>query len=470
MRKIKAAAITATMVGALTLAACSSNGSSGDASAEPDTAGGTAANQLTFMFRGGDYDKLAYEAAIDAFEEETGAEVKMIITDADQYATKLQAAIAGNKVPDVFYIEPGKMMGYVYAGVLADLTDYVGQDVIDNIWSFGTDAYRFNTETGERGNSADALYGLPKDVGPFGFGYNTVLFEKLGLEAPSADEPMTFDEFVALCKELTVDMDGDGELDHWGTGLNVVWNSQAFVWGAGADWISEDQKTVTVDTPEFADALQWFADLGLVEGVTPSVEQAQTLDTYQRWMAGELGFFPVAPWDIATYNEKAETDPENFGYDVIPYPVANEGDDWSTWLGSLGIAVSENSANKELAAQLATYLSTDLEAQKILAENKVQIPNLIDYATGEWIETDAPAAGWPANTKAFLEIAEEKGRPLPGVWTYTPEWYDNFWIGIENVVDNGSQTAADFVAGKQTEMQSLLDQSWIAADQAKVTG
>ncbi|WP_062517091.1 ABC transporter substrate-binding protein [Demequina gelatinilytica] len=469
MRKFRTAAITATMVGALTLAACS-GGTGGDTSGspEPDTAGGDAPNELTFMFRGGEYDKIAYEAAIDKFEQETGASVTMIITDADQYATKLQAAIAGNKVPDVFYIEPGKMMGYVYADVLADLTEYVPQETIDNIWSFGTDAYRFNTETGARGDSADPLYGLPKDVGPFGFGYNTVLFEKLGLEAPSADEPMTFDEFVALCKELTQSDKLDYET--WGTGLNVVWNSQAFIWGAGADWISEDQKTVTVDDPAFADALQWFADLGLVEGVTPSAEQAQTLDTYQRWMAGEIGFFPVAPWDIATYNSVAEENPDTFGYDVIPYPVANEGDDWSTWLGSLGIAVSENSKNKELAAQLATYLSTDLDAQKILAENKVQIPNLIDYATGEWIETDAPAAGWPANTKAFLEIAESKGKPLPGVWTYTPEWYDNFWIGIENVVDNGSQTAADFLAAKQPEMQQLLDQSWISADQAKAQG
>lgn len=467
-RKISAA-VAVTFAGALMLSACSSGGSSGNSSENPDTSGGDAPNELTFMFRGGEYDKMAYESAIAKFEADTGADVTMIVTDPDQYATKLQAAIAGNKVPDVFYVEPGRIQGYVYANVLADLSSYVSQDVIDNIWDFGTEAYRFNKETGERGNSADALYGLPKDVGPFGFGFNTVLFDKLGLEHPSLDEPMTFDEFVDLGKQLTVDMDGDGELDHWGTGLNVVWNSQAFVWGAGADWISEDQKTVTVDTPEFASALQWFADLQNVEGITPSTEQAQTLDTYQRWMAGEIGFFPVAPWDIATYNDKAANDPENFGYEVIPYPVANAGDDWSTWLGSLGIAVSENSKNKELAAQLATYLSTDLDAQKILAENKVQIPNLIDYATGEWIETDAPAAGWPANTKAFLEIAAEKGRPLPGTWTYTPEWYDNFWVGIEGVLD-GTQTAADYVAAKQGEMQGLLDMSWNDAEQAKANG
>ncbi|MFV0633936.1 ABC transporter substrate-binding protein [Demequina sp.] len=464
MRKKGLAAITATLAGALLLSACSSNAGED----EVDTSGGDAPNELTFMFRGGEYDKIAYEAAIEKFEADTGADVTMIVTDADQYATKLQAAIAGNQVPDVFYIESGRMQGYVYANVLADLTEYVDQATIDNIWDFGTEAYRFDKETGVMGEGA--LYGLPKDVGPFGFGYNTVMFENMGIEFPDTDEPLTFDEFLAICKQLTVDLDGDGELDQWGTGLNVTWNSQAFIWGAGADWVSEDQKTVTVDDPAFAEALQWFADLNLVEGVTPSAEQAQTLDTYQRWMAGEIGFFPVAPWDIGTYTQVATDNPDVFGYDVIPYPVANEGDETATWLGSLGIAVSENSKNKELAAQLATYLSTDLDAQKILAENKVQIPNLKDYAYGEWLETDAAAAGWPANVEEFLQIADEYGRPLPGTWTYTPEWYENFWIGIENVVDNGSQTAADFLAAKQPEMQALLDQSWVSAEQAKAAG
>lgn len=463
-------AVAVGIASALVLAACSSGTTGEGGEDQPDTSGGDAPNELTFMFRGGDYDKIAYETAIANFEEETGAEVTMIITDADQYATKLQAAIAGNQVPDVFYVEPGRIQGYVYADVLADLTSYVEEDVLDNIWEYGLDFYRFNAETGDRGQDGDPLYALPKDVGPFSFGYNTVMFENMGLEAPSPDEPLTFDEFLSLAKDLTVDLDGDGELDQWGTGLNVSWNSQAFIWGAGADWISEDQRTVTVDDPAFADALQWFADLGLVEGVTPSAEQAQTLDTYQRWMAGEIGFFPVAPWDIGTYNDVAANNPDVFGYDVIPYPVATEGDDTATWLGSLGIAVSENSKNKDLAAQLATYLSTDLEAQKILAENMVQIPNLKDYAYGEWLETDAPAAGWPANTVEFLRIADEYGRPLPGTWTYTPEWYDNFWVGIENVVDNGSQTAADYLAAKQPEMQMLLDQSWVSADQAKEQG
>ncbi|WP_226997257.1 hypothetical protein [Tessaracoccus aquimaris] len=57
------------------------------------------------------------------------------------------------------------------------------------------------------------------------------------------------DEFREIAKKLTLDADGDGKLDQWGTGLNVTWNLQAFAWSNGADWADAERKTVTVDTP-----------------------------------------------------------------------------------------------------------------------------------------------------------------------------------------------------------------------------
>ena len=37
--------------------------------------------------------------------------------------------------------------------------------------------------------------------------------------------------------------------------------------------------------------------------VTPTATQAQSLDTYQRWIKGELAFFPAGPWDLAKFND-----------------------------------------------------------------------------------------------------------------------------------------------------------------------
>ena len=129
---------------------------------------------------------------------------------------------------------------------------------------------------------------------------------------------------------------------------------QAFVWSNGADWLDKTNTKVTIDDPKFAEALQYFADMQNVYKITPSIEDAATLDTYQRWMKGELAFFPVGPWDLATY----ETLP--FDYDLIPYPAGSTGKA-ATFVGSLGIGVSSNSKSPEMRAKLVTYLTASPE-------------------------------------------------------------------------------------------------------------
>lgn len=444
------AGIATALVVASSAAACSSGGSGSDT----DT--------LTFMFRGGDDEKKAYQEAIDRFTEDTGVEVKMIVTSADQYAQKLQAAVAGNKVPDVFYIEQASLQSYVSSGVLMDITDQVAEQGVDldNIWPYGVDSYRFDGTV--QGTSEGRLYGLPKDIGPFAFGYNADMLEKAGIDRPDPDQPLTWDEWLTICQKLTQDTDGDGETDQWGTGLNVQWNSQAFVWSNGGDWTNEDHTQVTVDTPEFAEAIQYIADLTNEYGVTPNPEQAQTLDTYQRFMAGEIGFFPVGPWDMSVYNDL------DFEYDLMPWPVGKTGEP-ATWVGSLGIGVSNTSSQPEDAVKLATYLSTDETAQQTLIDANVQIPNRIDTAQ-EWAaEVEEDDTLKPTNRQEFLDIAEDYGREMPASFTYGAEWYDELWVGIQPVLD-GKQTAAEYLAEVQPRMQELLDQSNAQAEQAAAAG
>jgi multiple sugar transport system substrate-binding protein len=445
-KTLRAAALA--LAGALALTAGGSGGGSDDGG------GSGGGDSLTFMFRGGADEKAAYQAAIDKFTEDTGVEVQMTVTDADQYATKLQAAVSGNKVPDVFYIEQANLQSYVASGVLLDITDQVeeaGVD-LDNIWEYGVDSYRFDGTL--QGTPEGRLYGLPKDVGPFAFGYNKTMLEAAGIPLPDPDVPLTFDEFRDVAKQLTVDTDGDGALDQWGTGLNVQWNLQSMVWSNGGDWTNEDRTEVTVDTPEFAEALQYFADLTNVDGVTPSASEAATLDTYQRWMAGEIGFFPVGPWDVSVYNDL------DFEYDLIPWPAGSTGES-ATWVGSLGIGVSATSSNPDAAVQLATYLSADPDAQQTLVDANVQIPNLVDVAE-EWAA--APDAK-PANRQEFLDIVQDYGRAMPASFTYGAEWYDELWVNIQPVLD-GKQTAADYLAEVQPKMQALLDESNANAEMA----
>ncbi|WP_309065652.1 ABC transporter substrate-binding protein [Microbacterium sp.] len=406
--------------------------------------GGGDADTLTFMFRGNDAEKAAYTDAIKQFEKDNDVKVKVIMTTPDEYSTKLKAAITGKQIPDVFYIDPGSVQAYVRSGIIKDITDKVEETVdLDNVWEYGVDSYRFDGKLMGQG----AIYAMPKDIGPFSFGYNKTMFEAAGIPLPDKDKPYSWDEFIDVAKKLTLDTNGDGTLDQWGTGLNVQWNLQSFVWSNGGDWLNEDRTKVTVDTPEFAEALQFFADMSNVAKVTPSTTDAQTLDTYQRWMQGQIGFFPVGPWDVPTY-EKLD-----FEWDLIPYPVGSTGET-ASWIGTLGIAVSESSKNPDLATELAIYLSTDETAQQALVDAGVQIPNLKDMAD-EWVASSTLP---PSNKQEFLDVANDYGRALPGGNTYSAEWYDELWKNIQPVLD-GKQTAAEYLSDVQPRMQELLDKA-----------
>lgn len=410
---------------------------------------------LTFMFRGGTDEQAAYKKVVEQFEKDNpNVKVKIITTAADQYATKLKAAITGNSVPDVFYFDTGDLKAYVNSGVLLNLTQYIesNKDVnLDNMWKAGVDMYRYDGDLVGQGD----LYGMPKDLGPFALGYNKTMFEKAGIPLPDKDKPYTWDEFIKVNQELTKDTDGDGKIDQFGTGFNVNWSLHPLVWSNGADFIDSTKTKVTIDDPKFAEALQYFADMQNKYKITPSTEQAQTLDTYQRWMKGELAFFPVGPWDMSTYEKLP------FDYDLIPWPAGSTGKT-AAWFGSLGIGVSSKTKYPAEATALVNYLTASKEGMQMLVDAKVQIPNLQDMAA-EWAKDTSSK---PANKQEFLDIVNDYGRPMPANSTYNAEWYNLFFTDIQPVLD-GKISAADYVKQEQPKMQKLLDKAIEQEQKAK---
>lgn len=416
---------------ALLLAGCGNN-------SDAESSGDSGTTNLTFMFRGGPDEREIYEDVVKEYEADNpGLNVEVIATDPDQYMTSLQASISGNDVPDVFFLEQGSVMAYVDNNVLLDISDKVDELEVDldNIWEYGVDSYRYDGEQIGEG----PLYALPKDVGPFALAYNKDIFEESGLDMPDNDVPYTWDEFVEVGTELT-----NGE-DQWATGMNINWSIHSFIWSNGADWLSEDGTEVTVNTPEFAEALQYFVDIENEHNMTPSTEQAQTLDTYQRWLNGELAFFPAGPWDVSTFNDL------DFEYDLMPWPAGSTGES-AAFIGSLGIAVAQSSDHPDEAVELASYLSANVDGQQKLVDGLIQVPNLIDVAE-EWA---SDTENVPNNKQEYLDIVQDYGRNLPAARTYTAEWYDEFFINIQPVLD-GDRGVEEYLEEVQPKMQQLLD-------------
>jgi multiple sugar transport system substrate-binding protein len=434
-KKMFALTMTALMTTSIALAGCSGDGKSADGKVE-----------LTFMFRGNPEELKAYKATVKRFEEaHKDVKVTMVQTAPDQYDTKLKSAIAGRKVPDVFFYNPAQVKAYVNSGVLLDITKDVegSKDIkLEDIWQKGVDKYRYDGKALGKG----AIYGLPKDLGPFALGYNKTMFEKENVPLPDKDKPYTWDEFVKVAKKLTKDTNGDGKMDQYGTGFNANWALQPFVWSNGADWINEEGTKVTIDDPKFIEALQFFVDQQVKHKITPSIGETQTLDTYQRWMKGQLAFFPVGPWDMAAFKDQLK-----FEYDLLPWPAGSTGKA-SVCVGSLGIGVGSTTKHQKEATELAMYLSADQEGQQALVDAQVQLPNSMEIAK-DWVEDTSIQ---PKNKEEFLDLINDYGRGFPAEKTYTAEWYDEFFKNIQPVLD-GKTSVEDYVKKEQPKMQKLLD-------------
>jgi multiple sugar transport system substrate-binding protein len=435
--KKRSAAVAVFAAAALVLSGCSAAQS------------GSGDHKITFMGWGSDTEIAVFNDMISQYEDKfPGVTVDYITVPAADFQTKLQTMIASNKTPDVFYLAPENVMPFADSGIIADLSSYVEDNEVfdaDNVWAKALDMYRYDGTTPGVG----ASYGLPKDIGPFALAYNKDLFDAAGITAPDPEDPWTWDEFIAAAKTLTT---GSGDAKVYGS---APYSLESAVWSNGGDWLNADHTKVTVTDPEFVEALQWVADLSLVEGVVPTSEEESSLPSFQRFMDGKTAMMGVGPWNQGGFWADAK-----FTWDLMPWPVSPATGERAIWYGGIGFAVSNKSDDKEDASNLAAFLAFNEDAQRTNMEQGQAIPNLIDMTTNEYLTSDK----LPANKQEFIRIIEDYGRRATQTYTYNSEWFGLFNSNLASVW-TGEQTAEEYAASVTEEMQGMLDDG--IAEQAK---
>lgn len=400
--------------------------------------------EVSFMGWGNPTEKEVFDKLIKKYEEKfTNVKVNYVNVPPADYMVKLQAMVAGNKAPDVFYMPCDNFLPWVSSGKLEDLTPYLDKTTLfkkENVWQQAWERYSFDkgSKTLGKGN----VYALPKDVGPWAMVYNKNLFKEAGVAEPDPNKPWTWDEFRENAKKLTK---GEGANKIFGAGSFTL---ESAVWSNGADWLDPTKTKVTVDDPKFAEAMQFVADLTLVDKVAPNQEESKSLGAYDRFINGKVATFWMGPWDQPAFWKLG------FEWDLMPAPVSPKTGKSATWLGSMGFAVSPQSKHKQEAFDLAAFLSLDTEGQKANYEMGQAVPNLIDMAKGDFMKMDKA----PKNKQEFINIIEKTGRPTNGWYTYNTEWLDIFNQNAAKVWE-GKQSAADFCKEIQPKMQAALDKA-----------
>ena len=115
--------------------------------------------------------------------------------------------------------------------------------------------------------------------------------------------PTTWDGFLGLAKDLTYDSDGDGVMDHYGTGLRPASNPEQFLTLLNQNdgtILNEDWSAVTLDNEAGVEAAEFYVELSKYAWVTGEYLNSNlnilsmAIDTsagYYYWnkAAGEIG-------------------------------------------------------------------------------------------------------------------------------------------------------------------------------------
>ncbi len=251
--------------------------------------------------------ELPWNVVIEAFEEEY-PNIK-VTTEAvlwDDYQPKLINALQTNTAPDLtFNAETTWASAYQVDG-LVPMNDVYERINADYDYFEGCKA----------GYTVDGnTYCIPYiTLGELLF-YRPSMLEAAGLTEP----PKTWDEFVEYAEKLTVDTDGDGQIDQYGVGISAVRldlteNTYAALMATNGVDVFDEEGNPAINTPEHIAVLKLYGDL--YKYTSPAASGWGWGEVEMNWPAGTFALFPYpSPVLPAFFAE------ENYDIAAAPLPT-----------------------------------------------------------------------------------------------------------------------------------------------------
>jgi multiple sugar transport system substrate-binding protein len=406
------------LVVALTATGCTAGG---------DTGGPV---ELTFWHGYTEADGDVLEQIVADFNESQDDIV--VTTEINPWAviddTLLPALSAGNG-PDIVAMPAERLPVYADRGAFVALDDFYA-DPENNATDVNPGAVDMITVGG-------TAYGVPTGFVPLAVYYNKALFEAAGITEP----PATWDEWVEVAEQLTVDANGDGTPEQYGVVLpdhatvaNGLWPS--LFYGNGGD-IVEGGDTAVIDSPENLETLEFWQDAIVNGKISPTGVDGIEADGI--FSAGQAAMTIGGPWMVFIAADNG------IDYGIAPIPAGPEAQAASAIGVSMAITDTDDDAKAAAAQEFFAYFLND--------------ENSVAWSLGSgWppLRTSIPADAVAENpTVAALTAQAEFGRPLlPGVVQS---------VDVLTAVDELTQRAmagediATLLAEAQEKIQAALD-------------
>ena len=290
-------------------------------------------------------EKNAYEELWAQYEKNDNITVNFeAFSNASVMYEKLIPALVAGNGPDIFHVQPAWMAELVSLGAAQPL-----DDVVPSWTSFAAN------DVGEgildlMSANQDHYYCAPWNIVVLYLYCRADMFEAAGV-----DYPTTMDEFYDACKKLTLDTDGDGEIDQYGfamrgaSGGHTGWASLVFSADPDATYVRDG--AAAFNTEAVIEANQKFIDLYTEGYCPPSAITDGMQGIMQNFTTGVAAMFihHIGSYDSICEQVGAEN------VKVIPVPIGVSGKRFVTSDPS-NFCVNANSEHLEAATLFAEFM------------------------------------------------------------------------------------------------------------------
>jgi len=318
---------------------------------------------------------------------------------------KLTALSAAGTPADLTWV-PG-IPGFMKDDLLLDLTPYMESDPV-------LSSAQLTDPVKEALSWKDKLVALPRAVDAHVIFVNKDLLAKHGMDMPTKD--WTWDDFREMAKKAT-----DANAGEFGLAsgpFNYITTPQVYAVSNGLapnlNFMNEDWTQSLITDPNVRSAVQWYADLGWVDGSRPNEEQSGKagLDAngWGSWLSGKIAFDIMGTWEGNARKQGAQ-----FEWDVVPFPNGSAGSVGYNAISPIGILKGSPHAD-EAAKFLSWLLSAD--GQRVLMSDG-NIPLTADPQLWEEV---SQSGGWEGKNIREAVQANSWMRTVVGEEKYIQWW------------------------------------------------
>ncbi|MGO4354882.1 sugar ABC transporter substrate-binding protein [Rhizobium sp. RAF36] len=389
----------------------------------------SAAEKIEMWVRSGIGD--AFKKVVEAYNSSHENQVVATEVPFSELVQKYATAIAGGQAPDALSMDLIYTPAFAAAGQLEDLTDWAKKLPYFN--SLSPSHVRLGTYQ-------DKIYGLPLSVETSVFAWNKDLYKKAGLDPEKA--PATWEEIEANAEKIR--KLGDDTYGFYfsggGCGGCMIFTFTPLVWGGGADILSADGKTATLDTPQMRKAVGFYRDM-VKKDLVPAGAASDNGSNFLSFTNGKIGQQSLGAFAIGTL---VTSHPDiNFGVTLIPGVDGKP----SSFAGGDNFVITKGTKKIDAVKEFIEYIYS-MDGQKVMAKYG-SLPTRGDIA-------NEVLAGLDPRMEVGLKAIAVAKTP------YTLQFNDLInsangpWATFTNAAIFGDDVDGAF-SNAQSEMQSIID-------------